>query len=111
MNTEDCELLENRPSLASTVESELSIDDTLTKFKNSTQEFDSLAHPEVFENFSIDDQEVYESLAYRLSEVLATLELEIEPINIREYKAAAPGEISLNSIRKSGLFRRRTAMQ
>lgn len=106
MSSEDLELIENRPSLASTADSDLSYDDSPNKSKGTYP----LICLELFENYSSEVHEVYESLSNKLSNLLAELESEIEPVNVREYKSLASNSVSLSSIRRSGLFRRRTAV-
>jgi replication fork clamp-binding protein CrfC len=104
MSSEDLELIENRPSLASTADSDQSTDDNLIKFKVNPVIVD------LFENFSSEVQEIYQSLPERLSSLLELLEGEIDPVNVREYKSFSSTPVSLISLRRSELFRRRTVV-
>lgn len=99
-----------RFSDASTVDIDFSSDDELYAHKEVSTNFNPSDANHLLEPILPEVEENYLNLKFRLLNILGVLDMEIEPVCIREEKCLSAASISLVGITRSSLCRRRSTL-
>lgn len=110
MNQEEKRNKTLRLSDASTVDMDFSSDEDLDCFQPDYTLYSDFDVKNLFEEPKSNWEEEYSTLNQKLEEIFAQLELEIEPVNIRDYKSLSSNSVNLNTVLNSKLCRRRATM-
>ena len=110
MNQEEKRNKTLRLSDASTVDMDFSSDEELDISQSDYPLYSNFDVKHLFEEPKSDWEEEYSTLNQKLEEIFAQLELEIEPVNIRDYKCLSSNSVNLNTVLNSKLCRRRATM-
>lgn len=88
-------------------------DTNFSSDEESPQDFQNSSLSELlylFKDPSLEDQQVYLDFSIKLKRILAQLDEEIEPVNIRDDRTIVAQPIKLNNVVNSKLSRRRSTL-